>query len=110
MDAGGSDWAPGTTATITVVDPEANRNPTSAETLNAYDETVVMPVIKMGTGGLSLGEGNNPTNSKGQGNSVTGVHLSNGTGTTSAGSDTQYTLSVTNTTDHSDRMRIIVHY
>ena len=43
-----------TTATITVVDPEANRNPTSAETLNAYDETVVtIPTIVMGTGGLS---------------------------------------------------------
>ena len=108
LDAGGSDWAPGTTATITVVDPEANRNPTSAETLNAYDETVVLPVIKMGTGGLSLGEGNNPAISKGSAQSTTGVTMSNGTGTTAAGSDTQYTLSVTNTTDHSDRMRIIV--
>ena len=47
------------TATITVVDPEANRNPTSAETLNAYDETVTLPTIVMGTGGLTLAEGKN---------------------------------------------------
>jgi hypothetical protein len=58
MDAGG-DWAPGQTATITLVDAEANRNPTSAETLNAYDETVTIPTIKMGTGGLTLAGGKN---------------------------------------------------
>ena len=53
MDAGG-DWAPGQAATISVNAPDANRNPTSAETLNAYDETVVIPTIVMGTGGLTL--------------------------------------------------------
>ena len=31
------------TATITVNDPDANRNPTSAETLNVGDETVSYP-------------------------------------------------------------------
>ena len=51
FDAGG-DWAPGQTATVSVNAPDANRNPTSAETLNAYDETVVIPTIVMGTGGL----------------------------------------------------------
>ena len=60
MDNGGGDWAPGQTATITVVDPEANRNPTSAETLNAYDETVTLPTIVMGSGGLTLATGKNP--------------------------------------------------
>jgi len=45
MDAGG-DWAPGQTATISVNDPEANRNPTSAETLNAYDESVKYQLSK----------------------------------------------------------------
>jgi hypothetical protein len=101
MDAGGSDWAPGTTATISVVDPEANRNPTSAETLNAYDETVVLPTIKMGTGGLALGEGNNPALSKSAAGSTTGVVVGFTTGSPI------YTVSVTNTTDNSDRMRII---
>ena len=101
MDAGGSDWAPGTTATITVVDPEANRNPTSAETLNAYDETVVLPTIKMGTGGLSLGEGNNPKLSKEAAGATTGVVVGWNTGSPI------YTVSVTNTTDNSDRLRII---
>ena len=101
MDAGGSDWAPGTTATITVVDPEANRNPTSAETLNAYDETVVLPTIKMGTGGLALGEGNNPALAKSAAGATTGVVVGFTTGSPI------YTVSVTNTTDNSDRLRII---
>ena len=47
FDAGG-DWAPGQTATISINDPDANRNPTSAETLSVGDETVVIPTIKMG--------------------------------------------------------------
>ena len=42
LDAGG-DWAPGQTATISVNDPDANRNPTSAETLSLGDETVSYP-------------------------------------------------------------------
>ena len=64
FDAGG-DWAPGQAATVSVNDPDANRNPTSAETLNAYDETVVIPTIVMGTGGLTLATGNNPNLEKG---------------------------------------------
>ena len=39
LDAGG-DWSPGQSATVSVNDPEANRNPTSAETLSVGDETV----------------------------------------------------------------------
>ena len=103
MDAGGSDWAPGNTATITVVDPEANRNPTSAETLNAYDETVVLPVIKMGTGGLAISGGNNPSMAKGEAGATTGVVMGHETGSPI------YTLTITNTTDNSDRLRIIAN-
>ena len=55
FDAGG-DWAPGQAATVTVNDPDANRNPTSAETLSVGDETAVIPTIKMGTGGKTLAE------------------------------------------------------
>ena len=67
FDAGG-DWAPGQAATISVNAPDANRNPTSAETLNAYDETVVIPTIVMGTGGLTLAGGSNPALNKGDAN------------------------------------------
>ena len=38
----------------TITDADANRNPISAETLNAYDETVVIPTFVVGTGGLTL--------------------------------------------------------
>jgi hypothetical protein len=101
LDAGGSDWAPGQTATITVVDPESNKNPTSAETLNAYDETVTLPVIKMGTGGLNISGGNNPSVAKGEAGATTGVSIGY------AQNSPTYTVSVTNTTDNSERMRII---
>ena len=104
FDAGG-DWAPGQLATISVNDPEANRNPTSAETLNAYDETVVIPTIVMGTGGLTLAGGANPSLEKGDANvaaaSSTGVNV----GSTTGGNI--YTLAIQNTTDNSERLRII---
>ena len=58
FDAGG-DWSPGQAATVSVNDPDQNRNPTSAETLSVGDETAVIPTIKMGTGGLTLAEGTN---------------------------------------------------
>ena len=80
FDAGG-DWAPGQTATISVNAPDANRNPTSAETLNAYDETVVIPTIVMGTGGLTLSGGNNPNLEKADNaNATSGVKVGAGTG------------------------------
>ena len=109
MDAGGGDWAPGTTATISVNDPEANRNPTSAETLNAYDETVTIPTIVMGTGGLTLAEGVNPKLSIDTGGTNTNVAAASSTGV-NVGSDAGgevYTLTVNNTTDNSERLRII---
>jgi len=109
MDAGGGDWAPGVTATISVNDPEANRNPTSAETLNAYDETVTMPVIVMGTGGLTLAEGTNPKLSISTDGTNTNVAAASSTGV-NVGSDAGgevYTLTANNTTDNSERLRII---
>jgi len=99
MDAGG-DWAPGQTATISVNDPDANRNPTSAETLNAYDETVVIPTIVMGTGGLTLATGNNPNLEKVDTNSTAGVVVGTADHAT-------YLLNVQNTTDNSERLRIV---
>jgi len=100
MDAGG-DWAPGQTATISVNDPDANRNPTSAETLNAYDETVVIPTIVMGTGGLTLAGGANSALNKADAGATTGVTIGHDEGSE------KYTLNVQNTTDNSERLRII---
>ena len=100
MDAGG-DWSPGQTATISINDPDANRNPTSAETLNAYDESVVIPTIVMGTGGLTLAGGANANLEKGDANTNDGVQVGH-----DAGSEL-YTLNIFNTTDHSERLRII---
>ena len=42
-------WEPSTSVTISVNDPDANKNPTSAETLAIGDETHVIPTIKMGS-------------------------------------------------------------
>ena len=42
-------WEPATSVTISVNDPDANKNPTSAETLDIGDETEVIPTIKMGS-------------------------------------------------------------
>ena len=101
MDAGG-DWSPGQTATISVNDPDANRNPTSAETLNAYDEAVNIPTIVMGTGPLTLAGGvRMQTLEKGDANADAGVQVGSGTG------GHEYTLKIFNTTDHSERLRII---
>ena len=108
MDAGG-DLAPGQTATISVNDPDANRNPTSAETLNAYDDTVVIPTIVMGTGGLTLATGANPNLEKGDASEAGDEAADNAAGVI-VGHDTGsevYTLNVYNTTDSSERLRII---
>jgi len=109
FDAGG-DWSPGQSATITVNDPDQNRNPTSAETLAVGDETAVIPTIKMGTGGLTLAEG---VNLGGDGDQVgTGIITSTATcllicvGDDDSGA-ASYTVSIANTTDNSERLRVI---
>ena len=48
MESDGA-WEPATAVTISVNDPDANKNPTSAETLSIGDETEVIPTIKMGS-------------------------------------------------------------
>jgi len=47
--AGGGDWRPGETATMTIVDPDLNKNPTSADELLVSDETAKVPTIKVGS-------------------------------------------------------------
>ena len=102
FDAGG-DWAPGQTATVSVNDPEANRNPTSAETLSVGDETVVIPTIKMGTGGLTLAEGTNLSAGE-AGNDANCSEFCVGDDDQGAAA---YAVNAFNTTDNSERLRII---
>ena len=59
MGEAGQSWEPATSVTISVNDPDANKNPTSAETLNIGDETEVIPTIKMGTPLTLAGSGTN---------------------------------------------------
>ena len=55
----------------------------------------------MGTGGLTLAGGNNPNLEKGDANSTSGVVVGAGAG------GQGYILNVQNTTDNSERLRII---
>ena len=48
LDAG-DEWAPGEAATLTIVDPDANKMSTSAETLDVNDEAQSIPTITMGS-------------------------------------------------------------
>ena len=105
MDAGG-DWSPGQSATVSINDPDQNKNPTSAETLSVGDETAVIPTIKMGTGGLTLAEGVNLPRTTGGivAASSTCVEICVGDDDYGAAS---YVLNIANTTDNSERLRII---
>ena len=42
-------WAPGESAALTIVDPDANKMSTSAETLSTANESANMPAITMGS-------------------------------------------------------------
>ncbi len=108
MDSDGA-WEPATAVTITVNDPDANKNPTSAETLDIGDETEVIPTIKMGSPLTLAASGSNPTQlAKNAANHISGVNVGCGGGTgCTAGGGGFYTLAITNTTDNSERLRII---
>jgi len=98
------DWAPATYATISLNDPDANKNPTSTETLKIADETAKIPSIVMGTGGLTLAGGSNAKLQPGATNGTTGVTIGEGSPGTEGASS--YLLVVYNTTDHSERLRL----
>lgn len=107
MDSDGA-WEPATTVTISVNDPDANKNPTSTETLAIGDETHVIPTIKMGSPLTLAQSGTNANMKKGATDATTGVKVGcgGGTGCTTSGGGF-YTLQITNTTDNSERLRII---
>ena len=105
------DWQPVTPATITVTDPDLNKNPGSAETLSIGNSSSVIPTIKVGSP-LTLATGNNPSLTKatqqtcggqtdcGQ-STLSGVHVGFGAGSYA------YKHGVFNTSDNSERLRII---
>ena len=99
------DWSPTEVATFSVTDPDQNKNPTSDETLEIGDETDVVPVIKMGTGGLSLTEGSNGFLQSGDDQDnralVRGLNVGDQLGSGIYGTN------IYNVTDNSDRLRII---
>ncbi|MBU12870.1 MAG: hypothetical protein CMH71_00565, partial [Nitrosopumilales archaeon] len=100
MDAGAGDWVAGETAYVTVNDPDANKYPSSSETLSISDPAAVIPTIKMGSPlTLATSDGNNNLEN-GDANHNSGVQVGTGMGTGS------YTLQVNNTTDNSERLRI----
>jgi len=100
MDAGDGDWIAGETAYVTVTDADMNKMPGSAETLSIGDEDAIIPTIKMGSPlTLVTADGNSNLDS-GDANANAGVQV----GPNTLG---LYTLAVYNTTDNSERLRII---
>jgi hypothetical protein len=101
IDAGSGDWLAGETATVTVTDADLNKKPTVSETLSISDPLAVIPTIKMGSP-LTLANSDGNDNLKsGTGNENAGVEVGAGTG------EPLYTLTIYNTTDNSERLRII---
>jgi hypothetical protein len=101
MGEAGQTWDPATAVTISVNDPDANKNPTSAETLAIGNELNVIPTIKVGSPLTLAQSGTNDKIAKNDGANTGGVTVGSGTG------DTRVLL-ITNTTDNSERLRIIL--
>jgi hypothetical protein len=101
MDAGNGDWLAGETATVTLTDADQNKYPESTETLSIGDEDARIPTIKMGSPlTLANSDGNNGLAASAT-NSTTGVTVGHVKGMT------EYALTVYNTSDHSERLRIV---
>jgi len=109
MVAPSDPWLPGEAAVVTLTDPDLNTNPTEAETLEIGNSTSVIPTVKMGSPLTLTGGGvNNPSLQAGDTTSKTGSGAQAGV---TVGDDDQcncsYTLAVQNTSDNSERLRII---
>ena len=101
VDPNGGDWIATEVATFTIVDPDANKNPTEADELEIGDETAVIPTIKMG----------NPlTLAGGEMLDTTDVIGADATPAIIVGHDNgseKYSIGAYNTTDNSERLRIV---
>jgi hypothetical protein len=102
---GSGDWAPTQVATITINDPDANKTPNDTDEFSIGDETSVIPTIIMGTP-LTLAHGTNPaTQTEGDGPDSSSVESGVNVGSDQGG--VAWGLNVYNTTDTSERLRII---
>ena len=99
----GGDWIAGETATVTVNDPDMNKYPGSAETLSVGDEDAIIPTIKVGSP-LTLAQSDSTAlldTTSGGAEGTTNVEVGTSTGLL------RYSLTADNTTDNSERLRII---
>ena len=104
LATGSGDWISTEVATFSINDPDANQNPTESDELNIPDETDAVPTIKMGSP-KTLATGNNPNLVSGSADATAGViHAQGSPGTEGA---SWYNLNVFNTTDNSERLRIL---
>jgi len=101
LDAGDGDWITGASASVTVSDADANKYPGVAETLSIGDEDAVIPTIVMGTPLTLANSDGNDNLASAAANNNAGVQVGANEG------DVGYTLAVFNTTDNSERLRII---
>ena len=103
------DWEAGVDAIITITDPDLNTNPGSAETLSIGNSSSVIPTIKIGSPLTLTGGGvTNPNLQKGDAtakdaSTSSGVFVGN----SKHGGNVGYALNIYNTTDNSERLRII---
>jgi hypothetical protein len=115
-DDNGGNWIATESASVTLTDADANKKPGSTETLDVGDSVATIPTIKMGSPmTLANSDGNNALKA-GSSASNTGVQI--GTSCTTAacigaGSSGHeliaYSLQVMNTTDNSERLRILLN-
>lgn len=120
IDDVGVEWSPTEVATFTIVDPDANKNPTEQDELEVGDETDVIPTIKMGSP-LTLAGGSNPclSQTSDDHNNLCRTGLPSGTHWNVAptvqvggdedydGANPHYGVDVYNVTDNSERLRLI---
>jgi hypothetical protein len=104
LDTGAGDWISTQVATLTINDPDQDKTPNDTDELNIADETDVIPTIIMGSP-KTLATGTNPDiQTAGSGPDSSSVEAIN------IGSDqggVAYGFNVYNTTDNSERLRII---
>ena len=107
METGeGGDWLAGQTATVTVVDPDLNKNPLDAEELEIGNSTHVIPTIKVGTPLTLAGGSNACLNTTLQAKNAA-VHTCRGNVGHDKGSE-GHSFAVHNVTDTSERLGFIL--
>jgi len=103
FDAGG-DWLPANAITVTINDPDMNTNPLDQDLLEVGNPDDIIPTIIMGDPLSITDAGTNSKMTKGSSDSSTGAHFGGG----SAEDDDEYDFTIYNTTDTSERLRIVM--